>query len=137
MANMFVSIVDLLKDMMWLVNTLIFLRKSIILSHILCIIESITITGICNKNNIQITLDNKNIICQVFEEIEKILPRVNCGRKRMISINFILRRLFKMMKIPRDGIKITKSKKTLAYYKEYWKNIKLLIGDKIKYIIHK
>ena len=79
--------------------------------------------------------ENKTKICRVFEETEKILPQVNGDRKRMISINYILTRLLKRMKIPRVRIKITKSKKTLAYYEQYWNNIKLLIGDKIKYII--
>ena len=71
----------------------------------------------------------------VFVEIGKILKEVNGTRKRMISVNFIMRMIFKMMGIPYEKIPISKSKKTLAFYDKYWVSIMSLIGDKIKSII--
>ena len=55
----------------------------------------------------------------------------------MISLNFILRQVLKMMGIPYNKIPISKSKKTLAFYQLYWTQIILLIGDRIKGIIDK
>ena len=49
----------------------------------------------------------------------------------MISINFILRKVLSMLKIPFEDIPISKSKKKLAFYDKYWANIMSLIGDKI------
>ena len=53
----------------------------------------------------------------------------------MISVNFIMRKIFKMIGIPYKNIPISKSKKTLAFYDQYWSNIMSLIGDKIKSIV--
>ena len=54
----------------------------------------------------------------------------------MISLNFILRQVLKMMGIPYNKIPISKSKKTLAFYQLYWTQIIILIGDIIKGIIY-
>ena len=71
-----------------------------------------------------------------YVEIGKVLNEVNGTRKRMISVNFIMRKIFKMMGIPYKNIPISKSKKTLAFYNQYWAStLCLLIGDKIKSII--
>ena len=43
--------------------------------------------------------------------------------------------LDEMMGIPYKNIPISKSKKTLAFYDQYWASIMSLIGDKIKSII--
>lgn len=67
------------------------------------------------KYKINLSFDQKNRIIRVLHEIEKILPDVNGNRKRMISINFIMRKIFKMMGIPYDKIPTTTSKKTLAF----------------------
>ena len=61
--------------------------------------------------NIDITVDQKNRIMKVFQEIEKILPNVNNRRKRIISLNYIMRKIFEMMEIPYDKIPISKWKK--------------------------
>ena len=53
----------------------------------------------------------------------------------MISINYILRHALQLMGLPYDKIPISKSKKTLAFYDQYWVKIMTLIGDKIKTII--
>ena len=109
-----------------------FIRKSVYhreyhISNILLDIEE--------KYNIKISNCQKYEIDRVFTEIGKVLNEVNGTRKRMISINFIMRKIFKMMGIPYKNIPISKSKKTLAFYNKYWASIMSLIGDKIKSII--
>ena len=95
------------------------------------------IENVIYKANINISRDKKDKICKVFDEIEKIVPLIDNNRKRMISINFIIRHLFLlyMPGVPYEHIKITKSKNTLKYYNDYWKSIDEMIGDKIKSII--
>ena len=87
------------------------------------------------KYNIEISNCQKHKIDAVYLEIGKIIDQVNGNRKRMISINFIMRKIFKMMGIPYKNIPISKSKKTLAFYDQYWARIMSLIGDKMKSII--
>ena len=96
--------------------------------HIKNIIHNISVYGI------KISVYNSLKICRIFKEIEKVLPPVNGNRKRMINTNVILKQLFKMFKIPHENISISKSKRTLAFYEQYWNNIISLIGDKIELI---
>ena len=42
------------------------------------------------KYNITFSVEQKNKIMRIFSEIGKILPQINGERKRMISLNFIL-----------------------------------------------
>ena len=93
-----------------------------------------TILDIKQKYNIEISYHQKYKIDRVFIEIGRIINEVNIKRKRMISINFILRKVLSMLKIPFEDIPISKSKKTLAFYNKYWANIMSLIGDKINNI---
>ena len=92
---------------------------------------------IITKHNITFSVEQKNKIMRIFSEIGKILPQINGKRKRMISWNFILRQVSRMMGLPFNKIPISKSKKTLASYQQYWTQIILLIGDRIKGIIDK
>ena len=78
--------------------------------HIRNIVNNMSING--NKISVQ----NGLKIFRVFKEIEKILPQVNGDRKRMINTNFILKELFKMMKLPYNNIIVTKSKRTLKFF---------------------
>ena len=55
----------------------------------------------------------------------------------MVSINYIIRCIFKMMKMDYKFIPLPKSQKTRMYYKKWWESIKILIGDKINNIIQK
>ena len=50
----------------------------------------------------------------------------------MISVNYILKQLFRMLKLPDKDLRITKSKRTLVFYEQYWDGIDSLIGDKIR-----
>ena len=109
-----------------------FIRKSVYhreyhISSILLDIEE--------KYNIKISNCQKQKIDAIYVEIGKVLNEVNGTRKRMISVNFIMRKIFKMMGIPYKNIPISKSKKTLAFYDRYWVSIMSLIGCKIKSII--
>ena len=88
------------------------------------------------ENNIKLTHHQRERIYKVFNEINSILHEVYDGRKRMICIKFIMKQLFRMLGIPHEDIQETKSKKTLRYYKRYWKNVQSLIGDKIQSIIN-
>ena len=54
----------------------------------------------------------------------------------MISVKFIMKQLFKMLGLPYNDINVTKSKKTLKYYKQYWEKVQSLVGDKIQSIIN-
>ena len=63
-----------------------------------------TIIDIEQKYNIKISTCQKNKIDAIFCEIGKILYEVNGTRKRMISVNFIMRKIFKMMGIPFENI---------------------------------
>ena len=87
------------------------------------------------KYNIKISNCQKHKIDAIYVEIGNIIDQVNGNRKRMISVNFIMRMIFKMMGIPYKQIPISKSKKTLAFYNQYWAKIMFLIGDKIKSIV--
>ena len=72
---------------------------------------------------------------RIFFEIGVILDQIKGVRKRMISLSFILVQVLRMMDLPFNKIQISKSKKTLDSYQQYWKKIMLLIGDKIEKIL--
>ena len=76
-----------------------------------------------HKYMIILTYQQQNKIEKVFSEIGKIINQINNGRKRMISVNFILHKVLSMMNLPFDNIPISKSKKTLAFYDQYWVKI--------------
>ena len=69
------------------------------------------IMDVKQKYNIEISYHQKYKIDRVLTEIGNILNEVNGKRKRMISINFILRKVLSMMDLPFDDIPISKSKK--------------------------
>ena len=87
-------------------------------------------------SNVQLTYYQRNKIYKVFIEIDSVLYKVNDGRKRMISIKYVIKQLFKMLGLPYKDINVTKSKRTLRYYEKYWKKVQLLIGDRIQSIIN-
>ena len=91
--------------------------------------------GLSIKQNINFTNEERNKILRIFYEIGEILDQIKGERKRMISLNFILVQVLKMMDLPFTNIPISKSKRTLNFYQEYWEKIMLLIGDRIKGII--
>ena len=99
--------------------------------HIENVLDSIS-----GENNIQLTCHQREQIYKAFVEIDSILHKVNDGRKRMISIKYVIKQLFKMLGLPYKDISVTKSKRTLKYYEQYWKRVQCLIGNKIQSIIN-
>ena len=71
----------------------------------------------------------------VFAEIADIIPYVNKGRKRLISSVYIIKQILILMGVDFGNIKVSKSKKTRAFYANYWAKICLLKFDKIMKII--
>ena len=94
------------------------------------------LNNICYENNIQFTYHQREKIYKVFVEIDSVLSEVNDRRKRMISFKYVIKQLFKMLGLPYKDINVTKSKRTLTYYEQYWKKVRLLIGDRIQLIIN-
>ena len=95
------------------------------------------LTDISVKHKCTFTVNQKNKIMKIFLEIDKITHQINKTRKRLISINFIIKKIMKRMKLSHSYVEITKSKKTLASYEKYWKQMNELIGHKMKEIINK
>ena len=93
------------------------------------------INNICFENGFQITHKERGKIFKIFREIGSVIHLVNNDRKRMINLNFIFKQIFEMLDLPNNEIKITKSKKTLQKYNQYWVEMLLLIFDKIMKII--
>ena len=87
------------------------------------------IENIIFKMNIKMSRNDMERIRNIFDEIEKIVPLIDNKRKRLISMNFLLRRIIKTYfpGISYKKIKITKSDKTLKYYNDYWNKIVTLI----------
>ena len=56
--------------------------------------------GIFSENNIQLTYHQREKIYKLFVEIDSVLSEVNDGRKRMISIKYVIKQLFKMLRLP-------------------------------------
>ena len=88
----------------------------------------------CLENGVELTNKQRAIVYKIFDLIDTILPKVNDNRKRLISINYILKMLFNMMELPYN-IPISRSKKTIKYYKNYWDNVISLIGNEIQSIM--
>ena len=76
-------------------------------------------------------------IFRIFNLRNDITPKLNNGRKRMVDIKFLIRKILKLMGVKSyDKIPISKSKKTLKNCDLYWLNIVKLIGHKMSVIIH-
>ena len=92
--------------------------------------------SISSKNNIQLTHYKRKCIHKVFIEIDGVLCEVENGRKRIMSIKYIITQLLKMLGPPYKDISVTKSKRTLKSYEKYWEKIQSLIGDRIQSIVN-
>ena len=68
------------------------------------------ITKMCETN--YISPSDKNKIITIFVLINQVLPYEN--RIRMINIHFILKKIFQIMDIEHNHLKISKSQKTLS-----------------------
>ena len=81
------------------------------------------------KNNIQIGYYNREKILRIFALIDQVAKRIDTDRRRMISV--ILKQLFYILGIKYKFIPLTKSKKTLKYYADWWAQIYDLIKENI------
>ena len=99
--------------------------------HIQNVLDSISY-----KNDVCLTHKQREQIHKLFVEIGSVLHEVENGRKRMISIKYIITQLFKMFGLPYKDISVTKSKRTLKSYEQYWEKIQSLIGDRIQSIVN-
>ena len=60
------------------------------------------------KHNIVLSYQDQIKIEKIFSEIGKITEQINNGRKRLISINFIIIQILKNMDLPFENIPISK-----------------------------
>ena len=97
-ANEFV---DFYENMHRIRNKSVYHRKY----HILNVISDIAQT-----HNIQVGYYNREKILRIFALIDQVSPEVDTGRRRMISINSILRELFDILGIEYKFIPHTKSR---------------------------
>ena len=74
---------------------------------------------IAQKNNIQIGYYNREKILRIFRLIDQISPEVNIGRKRIITVHFILKQVFEILGIKYKFIPLTRSKNSLKYYSKW------------------
>ena len=87
-----------------------------------------------NLLDVQLSLKQRTQIYKIFELIGFILKQINIKRKRIISVKYLLQKIFDMMNI-KYNIFFIKSIKTLNFYNNYWNEIMRLIGNDIKSIL--
>ena len=86
---------------------------------------------IAQTNGIQIGYYNRENILRIFKLIDNVTHQPGVRRKRLISVNFIIKQLFDMLGIEYKFTPLTKSKKTLNYYSQWWAQIYDLIKEDI------
>ena len=87
--------------------------------------------NIAQTNGIQISYYNRENILRIFKLIDNVTHQTGVRRKRLISVNFIIKQLFDMLGIEYKFIPLTKLKKTLNYYSQWWAQIYDLIKEDI------
>ena len=93
-----------------------------------------TLNDIAQKNNIQLDYYDRESILRIFKIFDRIeLPDV--GRKRLISVNYIIKQLFDILGIEYKSIPHTRIKNTLKYYNEWWDKVYGHIKDDVNRII--
>ena len=94
------------------------------------------INDIAQNNNIQVGYYNREKILRMLWMIEQGTPEVNnFHRKRLISVNFIIKRLFDILGVEYKIISLTQSKNTLRYYENWWKRGYSLIKANISRLV--
>ena len=85
---------------------------------------------IAQINSIQIGYYNRENILRIFKLIDNVTPEVNnFDRKRLISVNFIIKQLFDILGIEYKIIPLTRIKNTLKYYENWWERVYALITN--------
>ena len=74
-----------------------------------------------------------------FEQIDESTQQINKKgkQKRMISIKYIMKQLFKMLNLNYQVIPVSKCNRTVKNNNKYWHDVLKLKGDKIQAIIKK
>ena len=109
--------IDFYQNMYKIGKKSIYIRKY----HIINVLNVISL-----KNNKPIPYQTINRVCQIFDKINNVWPQINQKRKRLISIEYIINKLFNHWNL-KFVVPITKSKKTLHDYEKYWNQLCLLI----------
>ena len=83
---------------------------------------------IAQINSIQIGYYNRENILRIFKLIDNVTPEVNnFDRKRLISVNFIIKQVFDILGIEYKIIPLTRIKNTLKYCENWWERVYDLI----------
>ena len=94
------------------------------------------INDIAHNNNIQVGYYNREKILRIFRLIDQVIPQVNnFRRRRLISVNFIIKQLFDILGVEYKIIPITQSKNTLRYYENWWERVYSLIKTDISRLV--
>ena len=94
------------------------------------------INDIAHDNNIQVGYYNREKILRIFRLIDQVIPQVNnFRRRRLISVNFIIKRLFDILGVEYKIIPITQSKNTLRYSENWWERVYSLIKTDISRLV--
>ena len=73
---------------------------------------------------------------RIFRLIDQVIPQVNnFRRRRLISVNFIIKQLFDILGVEYKIIPLTRSKNTLRYYENWWERVYSLIKTDISRLI--
>ena len=94
------------------------------------------INDIAENNNIQVGYYNREEILRIFRLIGQVTPQVNnFRRKRLISVNYIIKQLFDILGVENKIIPLTQSKNTLKYYENWWERVYSLIKADISCLV--
>ena len=94
------------------------------------------INDIAHNNNIQVGYYNREKILRIFRLIDQVIPQVNnFRRRRLISVNFIIKQIFDILGVEYKIIPITQSKNTLRYYENWRKRVYILIKADISRLV--
>ena len=94
------------------------------------------INDIAQINSIQIGYYNRENILRIFKLIDNVTPEVNnFDRKRLISVNFLIKQLFDILGIEYKIISLTRIKNTLKYYENWWERVYALIKANVDLLI--
>ena len=116
---------DFYENMYKIIRKSLYIRKY----HIEKLINNLLV-----NHGVELTHKQRTHIYKIFELIGHIKNKINENRKRIISVKYLLKRIFEMMDI-KYNIPVTKSIRTLNFYNAYWEKIITLIGDKIESIL--
>ena len=75
-------------------------------------------------------------IMDIFDEIEKVVSRLDRSMYRKMIIDFLFNKIFHLLDLD-VKFPIFRSKDTIKKYEECWNEIQSLIGDKIQTIINR